>query len=158
MGNITLKQRLGFLPGVFLLLGLEGCPSKTLLQPKPMSDCKSIELCTKRGDAFRDIKDYNKAIADYSQAISLSPKSSIPYKNRGWILNEQGEWDKVIENFDQAIVLESADTHAYLYRGFSFYSKGEWEKSIADYTQAIGLDPKYHNAYIGRGAAFAKRK
>ena len=36
-----------------------------------------------RGDAYRQLEDYNKAIADFTKAIQLKPNSGGSYRERG---------------------------------------------------------------------------
>src|SRR5271170_3306736 len=36
-----------------------------------------------RGAVYSDEKDYDRAIADYDQAITLDPQNAAPYNNRG---------------------------------------------------------------------------
>src|SRR5580704_11378972 len=36
-----------------------------------------------RGNAFSAKGDYDRGIADYTEAIRLGPKEAVPYKNRG---------------------------------------------------------------------------
>ena len=78
-----------------------------------------------RGVAYASKRLYDQAIADYNQAISLSPKSfPIAYFNRGNAYYEQGLDDQAIADYTRAMALEpeGADpdfmlADAYNYRG-----------------------------------------
>jgi tetratricopeptide (TPR) repeat protein len=45
------------------------------------------KIYASRGDAWRMKNDYQKAIADYTEAIRLEPKDATPYNHRGALLN-----------------------------------------------------------------------
>ena len=94
---------------------------------------------------------YDKAIADYTEAIRLDPKFAEAYYNRGVAYENKGEYDKAIADYTEAIRLDPKYAEAYNSRGFAYGNKGEHDKAIADYTEAIRLDPKYANAYYNRG-------
>jgi tetratricopeptide (TPR) repeat protein len=94
---------------------------------------------------------YDRAIADFSQAITLDPDNKDAYKERGRAYAHKGDPDKAIADFNQAIRLDPKYTAAYANRGDAWRGKGDLDKAIADYTQAITLDPKSAAMYNGRG-------
>jgi len=104
-----------------------------------------------RGLPWNAKGEYDKAIADFDQAIGLDPKLALAYNGRGYAWNAKGENDKAIADFDQAIGLDPKDALAYNGRGLAWNAKGEYDKAIADFDQAIGLDPKDALAYNNRG-------
>lgn len=97
---------------------------------------------------------FDKAIADYSQAIKLNPKYTVAYYNRGYTYYNKGEFDKAIADFNQAIELDIKYTIAYNNRGDVYNNKKEYDKAIADFNNAIKLDPKFANAYKKRGDVY----
>src|SRR5579859_5448898 len=61
-----------------------------------------------RGVAYANKGLYDEAIADYSQAVSLLPKSfPMAYFNRGNAYNNQGLDDQAIADYTKAISLRS---------------------------------------------------
>jgi tetratricopeptide (TPR) repeat protein len=56
---------------------------------------------------------FDKAIADYDKAISLNPRDSQAYNNRGRIFEKMGELDKAIADFDKAVALNPSNAEAY---------------------------------------------
>ena len=118
----------------------------------------NASMCTWRGDFWYDKKEYDRAIADYDQAIRLDPKYTWAYNNRGRAWYDKGEYDRAIADYDQAIRLDPKYTWAYNNRGRAWYDKGEYDKAIADYGEAIRIDPKYHEAYHNRGNAWKAKQ
>ena len=68
-------------------------------------------------------KDYDKAIADYDEAIELDPKDAVAYNNRGVAWYAKNEYDKAIADFNEAIRLDPEDAVAYINRGNAWYAK-----------------------------------
>jgi tetratricopeptide (TPR) repeat protein len=95
-----------------------------------------------RGNAYYKQDEYDKAIADYTQAITLKPNYAEAYKNRGYAYDEKDEYDKAIGDFDDAIKLnDGAD--AYYGRGNAYFDKGEYDRAIEDFTKVIRSENDY---------------
>ena len=108
-----------------------------------------------RGRAWHDVKhDYDHAIADYSQAISLDPDNSVAFYDRGVDWRAKGNDTSAIADYDEAIRLNPKYEYAYVNRGLAWHSKGNDDRAIADYDQAARLDPKDADAYYYRGDAW----
>jgi tetratricopeptide (TPR) repeat protein len=110
-----------------------------------------------RGLAFADKGQIDKAIEDYTVAISLQPNDPDAYVNRGIALSKKGQIDQAIENYKVAISLEPDSAKGYLNRGVAFSNKGLYDQGIEDFTAAISLKPDYTEAYVNRGVAFAMK-
>ena len=109
-----------------------------------------------RGNGYKDKGDYDRAIQDFGQAISLNPEFALAFYNRGNAYESKGEYDRAIRDLDQAIRLKSDDADAFyaLYgRGYAYSAKGDYDRAIQDYDQAIRLEPYDANAFIVRGIA-----
>lgn len=61
-----------------------------------------------RGNAFQAKRDFDRAIADHSEAIRLDPKNARAYDNRGTAWQEKGDFDRAIADYNQAIQLKTA--------------------------------------------------
>ena len=83
----------------------------------------------------------SKAIADYSEAIRLSPKYIQAYYNRGISYRKKGEFDKAIADYTEAIRLDPKEPDAYFNRGGAYEKKGDMEKAIADFDESCRLNP-----------------
>ena len=117
------------------------------------SNGEDAEFHLRRGLASAAKKEYDRAIADFDQAIKLNPNDAFAYLDRGLAWDDKGEYDKAIADFDQAIKLNPNDAFAYLDRGLAWDDKKQYGRAIADYDQSIRLDPNDAFAYYVRGGA-----
>jgi tetratricopeptide (TPR) repeat protein len=106
----------------------------------------------------RKRKKYDKAIADYTEAIRLDSKDALAYNGRGYAFSEKKEYDKAIADYTASIRLDPKDAANYVRRGYAFSEKKEYDKAIAEYTEAIRLDPTDSTYYYFRGGSWTKNK
>ncbi len=66
-----------------------------------------------RGYCWERKKEYDKAIADYNEAIRLDSKYASAYNNRGTVWYEKQEYDEAIANYNEAIRLDPKFASAY---------------------------------------------
>jgi len=146
-------KRFAFL-SMLLLLGLF-CACTT-------SNKKVTELLESGKKAF-DRGDYNKAIADYTEAIRKEPKNAEAYLRRGDTYYRKGDvWKGVCNSFGdpsdhEVIRLEPNNASILDWRGFNYDKKSNNDRAIADYSNAIRLNPKLAEAYYNRGNAYGKK-
>jgi tetratricopeptide (TPR) repeat protein len=67
----------------------------------------------KRGLEALEKKEYDKAIASFTEAIRLDPKNAAAFFNRGVAHELKKEYDKAVEGFTEAIRLEPKEFMAY---------------------------------------------
>jgi len=111
----------------------------------------------KRGDAYDDIQEYEKAIAEYNKAIEINPNYASAYYNRGCANAEMGQYSEAVADYDRALELRPNHFLAYYNRGLVYSRIGENEKAITDYNKAIQVDPDDADAYYSRGLAYNKK-
>ncbi|MFP3041465.1 tetratricopeptide repeat protein [Treponema primitia] len=97
---------------------------------------------------------FDRATADFTQAIKLDPNNAIAYSERGRAFSNKGDQDKAIADFTQAIKIAPNSDAFYTNRGIAYSNKGDYDRAIADYTQALRLDPNNATAYYNRGNAY----
>ncbi|MBN2021958.1 MAG: trypsin-like peptidase domain-containing protein, partial [Pirellulales bacterium] len=134
-----------------LLLAKNDTPS-----PLPASDptAGGVRRIMSRASDHLMADEYDRAIADYTEAIRLDPKNALAYFFRGFAYRHKHEYDSAIADFTEAIRLDPKDADAYVWRGFAYLRKYEYDRAIADFTEAIRLKPEYALAYSGRGDAY----
>ena len=98
-----------------------------------------------------ELKDKQKAIADYTQAIKINPKDADAYINRGNARDDLGDKQGAIDDYTQAIKINPNYALAYYNRGVVRYDLGDKQGAIDDYTLAIKFNPNYADAYNNRG-------
>jgi tetratricopeptide (TPR) repeat protein len=108
-----------------------------------------------RGMKYAEDKEFDRAIADYSESIKLNPKkASFPYALRGEMYGKKGDFDRAVADLNEAIRLAPKFATNYALRGDMYHAKGDEDRAIAEYTQAIRLDPKDSKHFTNRGNAY----
>ncbi|WP_410172242.1 tetratricopeptide repeat protein, partial [Dolichospermum planctonicum] len=98
-----------------------------------------------------ELKDKQKAIDDYTQAININPNDADAYNNRGLVRSELGNKQGAIDDYTQAIKINPNYSYAYNNRGIVRSELGNKPGAIDDYTQAIKINPNNAEAYNNRG-------
>jgi len=112
-----------------------------------------------RGNENYSKGDYNRAIADYTEAIRLNPSYAEAYNNRGVVYYLKRDLDNAIADYSEAINHNYSNIEkAYHNRGLAYDVKGDYDNAIADYTEAIRLDQNYADAYYNRGLVYFIKK
>ncbi len=104
-----------------------------------------------RANAFSNLGEPDKAIADYTEAIRLFPGDDSFYNNRGTVFSDKGDFNRAIADFSEAIRLDPRNAKALSNRAAEFTRKHDYERAIADYNEAIRLDPRNAITFNNRG-------
>jgi len=110
-------------------------------------DPKCAWTYSNRGDARRDMKDYDGAIADLSEAIRLDPQLAVAYFNRSNVRRDTNDNEGAITDLNEAIRLVPTFGIVYYSRGQVRLTKKDYEGAIRDYESSIRLDPQHANGY-----------
>jgi len=90
---------------------------------------------------------YQRAIADFTQAIRLDPNNANTYNERGRAYSQIEDYNRAVADFTQAIRLEPNFASAYSGRGSAYRELNDLNRALADFNQAIQLVPSpiYYN-------------
>lgn len=102
-----------------------------------------------RANYYRDLKLFDKALEDYSKAISLNAGHAT-FNSRAKLYFNRNEDYKAIEDYNVAIQKSPNTAEYYTNRGAAFAKTGQYDKALADLDQAIRLDPNWKVAYLNR--------
>jgi tetratricopeptide (TPR) repeat protein len=113
------------------------------------------------GNDERDLKQYNKAILDYTHALALNPDLGLAYLNRGDVYRRQKDYEKAKNDFNRAIARLNDDklNQSIAYYNMSMMSRYEknYDKAIQQDSIAIALNPGYAAAYSARADLYAMK-
>jgi protein O-GlcNAc transferase len=118
----------------------------------------SAAAYSNRGNALRDLKRVEEALASYDRAIALKPDYAEAYNNRGNALRDLKRIDEALVSCDRAIALKPDYAEAYNNRGVALQEVKRVEEALASYDRAIALKPDYADAYNNRGNALKELK
>ncbi len=107
-----------------------------------------------RGDAFTKRGQLDKAIKDFTEAISRKPSDYKALYSRGVVFAKLNLISQAIADYSAAIALKPSYYDAYNSRGAFYVKLGQLDKAIEDYTSAISLDPSNYQAYMNRGLTY----
>lgn len=113
-----------------------------------------------RGLAYKDKKEFGKAVADFGQVLRLKPDWSA-YYNRGIAYYEKGDHDRAIADANKAIKLEPKESSqradCFLLRAHGYFDKENAQAAMNDLNAAIKLDQRRADAYVLRGILYKVR-
>jgi tetratricopeptide (TPR) repeat protein len=103
------------------------------------------EYFDNRGLSYAANNDYDRAIADYNEAIRIKPQANF-YTNRGDSYIGKGDYDRAIDNYDRALKLNPGFYLAYNNRAVAWRRKGDIDRAIGDLEQALRINPRMDSA------------
>lgn len=108
-----------------------------------------------RGQMHFDNGHFDRAIADFSEAIKHDPSDAFFLYSRGMAYAANDEHDKALADYTEAIKHDPKLGMAYYQRGVAYRLRGNYARAVSDFTEAIKHDPKHALSYRNRGLAHA---
>ena len=106
-----------------------------------------------RGLAKMQSKDYQGAIADFTEAIRLKPDNVDSYSHRGYAKTELKDFKGAITDYNEALWLKTDSADDYSHRGYAKAQLKDFKEAITDYDDAIRRKPNDALTYELRGYA-----
>jgi len=104
-----------------------------------------------RGVLHSYLGENEKALSDYTKAISINPKYADSYNGRGNIYLHRGELEKALADYNKSIELNPTSMPSYDGRASIHFFKGDFDKSLADLDKALELVPESAGSTLLRG-------
>lgn len=108
----------------------------------------------RQGNRYCDMRQYEKAVENYSSAIDMQSNIAQFYNSRGIAYCNLEKYEKAIIDYDKAIELNPRGAKIYVNRGFAFYKLGKYNNAIDEFNRAIELNPELASAYNNRGLTY----
>jgi len=99
---------------------------------------------------------FEKAIADYSEAIRRDGKYAKAYCNRGVAYAMQAQLDRALPDLNKALSLNPKYSKALYMRGLVYTQQGLNDKALADFTKALEINAANDKVYYFRGILYYK--
>ena len=109
-----------------------------------------------RGNTYMTQGEFDKAIDEFTKAITMAPKLAVPYYNRGNAYLKSEDPDKAIADYSRAIEIDPRKAQYYNNRGAAHLVAENYQAAVADFTEAIRLNGRLAQAYFGRSIALAE--
>lgn len=142
------------------LLGEYDKSVKALTKSIEMNGTSAITYMN-RGISYRFLKDYPKAIDDYTKALSLSRDDADRFnitKNLAFTLIQAEQYTKAIDYYNFLITLQPDNDDFYLNRGVCHHRLKHYPEAIGDFTRTIELNAKQSVAYFDLAIVYADQK
>jgi uncharacterized caspase-like protein len=94
-----------------------------------------------RAESLSKRKNYDQAIAAWTEALRIDPRSAQAYKERGECYWKKKDYDNAILDCTQALRLDPEYAAAFNRRGAAYLGKGDLDLDLADFNEAVQLDP-----------------
>lgn len=109
----------------------------------------------RRGYAYAELGDSERALADYEQALSLDETYIPAYVNRGALYTRLGNFGLAINDLTLAISLDPSNVTALNNRAVVHAIEGNYDLALDDLNAAIQLDAQYAQPYATRAAIYS---
>ena len=103
---------------------------------------------------YYNLKNYSKAIEDFSIVIELDPSHQWAHSNRGWCYWRQNKYDWAISDATKAIEIDAEFADAYSLLGACYNSMGQYSKALSEDQKAVGYDQFSAYIYNNRGVSY----
>jgi tetratricopeptide (TPR) repeat protein len=134
---------------------ITGCTA--IIQSRRSSARDLLWALHNRGYAYYRKYAFERAIADFSEAIRISPADADVLNARCWLRTIVGrELRQALDDCNESLRLRANDAATLDSRGFTCLKLGQFNNAIADYDAALALDSRQAESYFGRGVAKLK--
>jgi tetratricopeptide (TPR) repeat protein len=103
--------------------------------------------------AHYELKEFDKAIADYNKALEFDPNNEGIYNNRGISKIAMKDLDGAFADYNKALEINPQSTTALMNRSNAYIVKGNTKEAINDLNKIIIIRPHFAGAYLNRGLA-----
>lgn len=105
---------------------------------------KKVDILIARGGAYRETKEYDKALSDLNLAFEIDPKNLRSLAERATVYAASRDYDSAIIDCTLAIHLATTDLDRSIYhhqRGHLWQDSNEDSAAVADFAQAARFNP-----------------
>ena len=123
------------------------CDESIALHPTARAYCG-------RGGANGVLQNFDKTVADCTQALKLDPNYAMAYNNRGAAYGNLNNYKQAMIDVNRAIECDPTLALAYNNRAALYLMARNVELALRDANKAIELDPKLDLPYMIRGTCY----
>jgi tetratricopeptide (TPR) repeat protein len=128
------------------------CLYSFVLERKP----DHIESLRYRGLSFGELRQFDKALADFTNAIRLAPYNADLRRGQGIVYGRMKQHAKELEAYNEAIRLAPDNADNWAARGGANFALRHYDKSLDDANECLRLNPKHAGGWNNRGITYFK--
>lgn len=162
IANSYFNNKEGFLTAINLIEVKEYEKSIELLneiKDKNISNEEKAWAYRLIGRNYHDRDMYIKAIENYDISISLNPKDSDVWYNKGIMLNSLGSFSEALKAYDESIRIDDEnsvkDTDTYNNKGITLTNLGRYEEAFEMFDKVLNIDPNETHSLVNKGILYA---
>jgi len=107
-----------------------------------------------RGFVFYDKGDFDRAKADFAQAISLDPRTPAALRGEGGLAVRDHRLPDAISLYSRSLDLDPDSTFALNARAYAYRDTGDFTDALADAAEILRLNPARTDARLFRSDIF----
>lgn len=111
-----------------------------------------------RGTSYANLKEYEPARADLTASISLDPKNSDTYRDRGFIEHQMGNNGLAVADYLVALKSKPSDPYLLLDSGIAYEALGDEAAALNLYDRAVKSDPSLRSLLKAHSSLYAARR
>src|SRR5258708_4079187 len=119
-----------------------GAACSRIIDDTSGSVAERVKAFKNRGRGSFKAKDYDRAIADYGEAIKLSPKDASAFAHRCEAYESKENHDAAVADCTEAIKIDPKYGWAYNNRGVAYYRLHEYDPTPADHDEAVRINSR----------------
>ncbi len=100
--------------------------------------------------------DYEGALNDLANAVTLEPDYKLAHHWRGFIHTQLREYNLALKDYNQEIRIAPIDFLGYYKRGFIRIKLKKYLEALDDYSTSLTINPNFSLSYYNRGFIYYK--
>ncbi len=117
---------------------------------------RHTEAHIRLGELYEMGEDFDKALAEYMQAVAIDPNSYVLYGRIGNAYIKLQQFPQAREAFEKALEIHPGFAGAHINIGETYLQEGNLQEAISHYRSALQIDPDDVMAYNNMGSAMMK--
>lgn len=110
-----------------------------------------------RGNIFREIRNYEKATADYKKALEIYPDYYWALMHIGVMYSDQKNYEQALEYIQKSIAISPNFGEPYVALAETLENLGRIDEAASNFDKAIMVEPNYFFSYFRRARFNLKR-
>lgn len=121
-----------------------------------MADKEAAAAAKAKGNAALSAKNFEAAVAAYTEAIGHDGTDKVFYSNRSAAYASMGKWDEALADGQKCVELEPSFAKGYGRAGAALHGQGKYQEAVDIYKKGLEVDSG--NAMLNQGLAAAQAK
>jgi ankyrin repeat protein len=107
-----------------------------------------------KGNAAMSARDFEEAVAAYTEAIGHDGSDKVFYSNRSAAYARMGKWNQALADGRKCVELEPSFAKGYDRAGAALHGQGEYQEAVDIYKKGLEVDSS--NAMLNQGLSAAQ--